>query len=464
MRGAIGCAAACGCNQRFFRIRNTHHDHALVNQRQHHRQQRRFLATMLAAGAGEHAGGFSDEGSGEPLTKRLIDKVFHGCSHIAEAGGRAQHQAITFIQILGLRVRRPIAWDGRLGRLADRRYWRHRAKTGITAGDAEYTIADRIGKPTGAPIAAVVKHKDFQSFSPGNESVGIYHRRMGQHLKLNLSMLFRAMATRERELRLGQSAASLSFISLLAMVPLLTVVFATLASFPLFGRVAEAVQLLVMEQLLPEGFASTIFRYLNQFVAKARTLSLVGIAILLVAATVLMLTLDRTLNLIWRVRRPRPLLHRLSVYWLALVLGPLLVGAGAALAILIAGGRRAIYDEIFGIGWWDLVNLGLVVAAFAVCYRWVPNVTVRWRDALIGGAVGAVISELSRLIFVSYFGSVPTYRQIYGPLAAIPALLIWTYLTWWAFLAGALLASILPEWRAANARISGIQQMRSSDS
>ncbi|NCV87828.1 MAG: hypothetical protein EBW14_18660, partial [Oxalobacteraceae bacterium] len=148
----------------------------------------------------------------------------------------------------------------------------------------------------------------------------------------------------------------------------------------------------------------------------------------------------------------------------ALVLGPLLVGAGAALAILIAGGRRAINNEIFGIGWWDLVNLGLVVAAFAVCYRWVPNVTVRWRDALIGGAVGAVISELSRLIFVSYFGSVPTYRQIYGPLAAIPALLIWTYLTWWAFLAGALLASILPEWRAANARISGIQQMRSSDS
>jgi YihY family inner membrane protein len=140
------------------------------------------------------------------------------------------------------------------------------------------------------------------------------------------------------------------------------------------------------------------------------------------------------------------------------------VGAGAALAILIAGGRRAINDEIFGIGWWDLVNLGLVVAAFAVCYRWVPNVTVRWRDAVIGGAVGAVISELSRLIFVGYFGSVPTYRQIYGPLAAIPALLIWTYLTWWAFLAGALLASILPEWRAANARISGIRQMRSGDS
>ena len=102
------------------------------------------------------------------------------------------------------------------------------------------------------------------------------------------------------------------------------------------------------------------------------------------------------------------------------------------------------------------MNLGLTVAAFSLCYRWIPNVSVRWRDALIGGLAGAVISELSRLLFMSYFGTLSIYRQVYGPLAAIPALLIWTYLTWWTFLAGALLASILPEWRAANARISAI--------
>ena len=135
---------------------------------------------------------------------------------------------------------------------------------------------------------------------------------MTRHLKLNMAALFRAMAARERELRLGQSAASLSFISLLALVPLLTVVFATLTSFPVFSRILEVVQLIVVDNLLPEGFANTIYRYLNQFVSKARTLSLVGIAVLLMAATVMMLTLDRTLNLIWRVRKPRPLLHRLS--------------------------------------------------------------------------------------------------------------------------------------------------------
>jgi membrane protein len=96
----------------------------------------------------------------------------------------------------------------------------------------------------------------------------------------------------------------------------------------------------------------------------------------------------------------------------------------------------------------------LTLAAYSLCYRWIPNVLVKWKDALIGGLVAALGSELARAIFIGYFGAVPTYQQVYGPLAAIPALLVWTYMTWWMFLAGALLASILPEWRAANARIS----------
>jgi membrane protein len=277
---------------------------------------------------------------------------------------------------------------------------------------------------------------------------------MSQQLKLNLAYFVRAMAARERELRLGQTAASLSFISLLAMVPLLTVVLATLASVPVFSHILDAVQLMLVQHLLPDGFANMIYRYLHQFVAKARTLSLIGIGFLLVTATIMMLTLDRTLNLIWRVKTPRPLLHRLSVYWLALILGPILVGAGAALAIFVAGGKRAMADSMIGIQWWDVANLCLTVSAFALCYRWIPNVDVRWRDALIGAAAGAVLSELARLAFFGYFTAVPTYQQVYGPLAAIPALLIWAYLTWWVFLAGALLASILPNWRAVSARIS----------
>lgn len=282
----------------------------------------------------------------------------------------------------------------------------------------------------------------------------IYHRAMSQQLKFNLAFLVRAMGSRERELRLGQSAASLSFISLLALVPLLTVVLATLTAFPVFNQIREGVQLVLVENLLPQGFANTIFRYLNQFVAKARTLSVLGVVFLMVTATVMMLTLDRTLNLIWRVEKPRPLMHRISIYWIALLLGPILIGAGAWLAIWAAGGKRAMATGFWGVEWWDMVNLLLTLAAYSLCYRWFPNIRVRWKDALIGGLVAAIGSELARALFIGYFGAVPTYQQVYGPLAAIPALLVWTYMTWWMFLAGALLASILPEWRVANARIS----------
>jgi len=240
------------------------------------------------------------------------------------------------------------------------------------------------------------------------------------------------------------------------MVPLLTVVLATLTAFPIFKKLQEAVQLVLIENLLPQGFANTIFRYLNQFVTKARTLSLVGIGALVATATVMMLTLDKTLNLIWRVKTPRPFLHRLSVYWLVLLIGPILVGAGAALAILLAGGKRAMTDSFLGVEWWDFVNFTLTFLAFFLCYRWIPNLPVRGRDAAIGAVVGAGLSELARLMFLGYFGAVPNYQQVYGPLAAIPALLIWTYLSWWVFLAGALLAASLPEWRGASARISTV--------
>ncbi|MEY3543754.1 MAG: hypothetical protein RIQ29_1162 [Pseudomonadota bacterium] len=277
---------------------------------------------------------------------------------------------------------------------------------------------------------------------------------MSEQLKSRLSNLVRIMTGRTQELRLGQSAASLSFMSLLAMVPLLTVVLATLTAFPIFKKLQEAVQLVLIENLLPQGFANTIFRYLNQFVTKARTLSLVGIGALVATATVMMLTLDKTLNLIWRVKTPRPFLHRLSVYWLVLLIGPILVGAGAALAILLAGGKRAMTDSFLGVEWWDFVNFTLTFLAFFLCYRWIPNLPVRGRDAAIGAVVGAGLSELARLMFLGYFGAVPNYQQVYGPLAAIPALLIWTYLSWWVFLAGALLAASLPEWRGVSARIS----------
>jgi membrane protein len=235
------------------------------------------------------------------------------------------------------------------------------------------------------------------------------------------------------DLRLGQAAASLSFAWLLAMVPLLTVSLALSTSFFELEDIRRNAQQLIYEHFLPQGIGGQLTRYLDQFLRKAASLSLLGFVFLAMTATIMMLTLDKTLNLIWAVDQHRPLLKRILMYWVALLLGPLVAGGGSMLLSVLE--RRS--PEL----WLDWTNLLVTFLALTLCYRILPNAPVLWRHAAVGAVFAAVLTELGQKFFGGILGAIPTYRQIYGPLAAFPLFLIWTYLTWWLFLLGALIAS-----------------------
>jgi membrane protein len=255
---------------------------------------------------------------------------------------------------------------------------------------------------------------------------------------------------RADELRLGQAAASLSFSWLLAMVPLITVSLALVTSFPVFDEMRVALQKLIVQHFLPDGVGSQLSRYLEQFVRKAASLSLVGFVFLALTATVMMLTLDKTLNLIWNVSRPRAFLKRLLIYWAAIIVGPLAAGAGTAGLSWLASGHVRLFS-VGGMAWWDWMNLLLTWLTYGLCYRYLPNTTVLMRHALVGALFAAVLTESAQQLFGSLLGAMPTYRQVYGPLAAVPLLLIWTYLSWWLFLLGALLTASMPTIDGASA-------------
>jgi membrane protein len=255
---------------------------------------------------------------------------------------------------------------------------------------------------------------------------------------------------RADELRLGQAAASLSFSWLLAMVPLITVSLALVTSFPIFDEMRVALQKLIVQHFLPDGVGSQLSRYLEQFVRKAASLSLVGFVFLALTATVMMLTLDKTLNLIWNVSRPRAFLKRLLIYWAAILVGPLAAGAGTAGLSWLASGHVRLFS-VGGMAWWDWMNLLLTWLTYGLCYRYLPNTTVLMRHAMVGALFAAVLTESAQQLFGSLLGAMPTYRQVYGPLAAVPLLLIWTYLSWWLFLLGALLTASMPTIDGASA-------------
>src|SRR3954469_21929837 len=132
----------------------------------------------------------------------------------------------------------------------------------------------------------------------------------------------RTLAERFREDRLGLTASSLTFTTTIALVPLVTVALAVFSAFPMFSKVQGAVQSWLVQSLVPDAIARQVLGYLTQFSGKASRLGALGLAALFLTALALVMTIDRTLNGIWRVKRARPFGQRMLVYWAVMTLGP----------------------------------------------------------------------------------------------------------------------------------------------
>ncbi len=251
---------------------------------------------------------------------------------------------------------------------------------------------------------------------------------------------------RLREERLPEVAGSLTFTTVLALVPVLTIAFAIFTTFPLFTTFRDSLEAYFVQSLMPKGIANTILDYLSQFAAKASRLSALGAIFLIVTAIMMFGTVDRTLNRIWRVNTTRPFVQRMVIYWAVMSFGPLLIGASVTAASellpLSSGVSRnwSVLRTTFTL----LVSITLSTLAFALLYLTVPNRFVDWREAVIGGLVAAMGFEITRRGFAFSITLGGGYRAIYGALSVVPIFLIWVYLFWLITLLGAAVAAALP--------------------
>lgn len=252
---------------------------------------------------------------------------------------------------------------------------------------------------------------------------------------------------RFREARLGVSASSLTFTTVLALVPLFTVGLAVFSAFPVFGKFQDTLQRWLVDSLVPESIARQVLGYLTQFSRKASRLGTVGLVAVLLSAVALMVTIERTLGQIWHVERARPLPQRLVLYWSAITLGPLLVGASVAITSYVVTASRGVADVLPGGLRWllDSFEFVLLVLCISGLYFYVPHTLVRWRHALTAGLMAALGIELGKKILTTYLAEMPTYSAIYGAFAALPILLVWVYVAWLIVLLGAVVAASLPE-------------------
>lgn len=256
----------------------------------------------------------------------------------------------------------------------------------------------------------------------------------------------RTLRERFREDRLGLTASSLTFTTLIALVPLVTVMLAIFSAFPMFASFQGALEKYFLQSLVPDGIAKPVLGALTQFAAKAARLGSLGLGLLVLTALALMLTIDRALNAIWRVRRPRPFAQRVLIYWAALTLGPLLLGVSLSLTSWALTASKGVVASLPG-GVSLLLNtieFLLMAAGMAGLFHYVPNTHVRWRHAIAGGVFVAAGLEVAKRVLAWYVGSIPTYSAVYGAFAAVPIFLLWIYVGWLIVLWGAVIAAYAP--------------------
>ena len=265
-----------------------------------------------------------------------------------------------------------------------------------------------------------------------------------------------ALTLRERfkEDHLGLTASSLTFTTIISIVPLFTVALAIFSVFPMFAKMQTGLQQLLVDSLIPDNIARQVLSYLGQFASKASKIGWVGAAAFLVSALMLILTIDGKLNEIWRVRTTRHLARRIIVYWTLLTLGPLLLAMSLSISSYVMSASKGwvsvLPDSLSA--FLNVVEFTVLACSMAAMYRFVPNTQVRWTHALLGGTFVALGIELAKRGLAWYLATVPTISAVYGAFATAPILLIWIYVAWVIVLLGAVVAAYSPSLRSGIAR------------
>ncbi|SDT08325.1 membrane protein [Halopseudomonas sabulinigri] len=236
-----------------------------------------------------------------------------------------------------------------------------------------------------------------------------------------------------------KNAAALTYTTLFAVVPVMTVAYAMLAAIPAFDQVGGQVEEFIFNNFVPSTGAA-LREYLGEFSNQARQLTGVGVALLMVTALMMLVNIEKAFNAIWHIRQPRRGLSSFLLYWAVLSLGPLLLGAGFVVSTYLASISFLREGVVLGYAWQVVLYwlpLLLSIAAFTLLFVAVPNTRVPLRHGFIGGLLVALLFEGAKACFALYVKLFPGYQLIYGAFAAVPIFLLWIYVSWMIILLGA---------------------------
>lgn len=236
-------------------------------------------------------------------------------------------------------------------------------------------------------------------------------------------------------------AASLAYSTLLALVPIFTLSLSILTRLDFFKSIQSRVQQTLFEFFIPAQ-ATIVMQYVEKFsinLSKLNTISIIGF---LLTGVFLMITLEDSLNRIWRTASRKGWIVKVLIYWAVLTLGPILIAASFYLSSKYlypaAGAAHPFLVSIFPF----LSSLVLNTTLIFMMYHFMPNAKLKWFNSFISAFITGLVFEIFKSGLSLYLRSL-NYEKIYGSIAALPLFLLWLYMVWLLLIFGAELAYIL---------------------
>lgn len=247
-------------------------------------------------------------------------------------------------------------------------------------------------------------------------------------------VLYRFEADRCRE-----SAGSLTYTTLFAIVPMLTVFLVIVSSIKALEPARQQMQTWIYSNFLPK--TSIAFdKALNAFTENSSNLTIIGILFLFVNTVLMLSSIELAFNRIWRVRQARGGIVGFMRYWTIISLGPIILGTAFVLSSTVASMNllsNTVAGYQFDFAYVLLfISFALTCLGFSLLYWTIPNRSVPIKSAVIAGIFSGVVFELLKNLFGFIMSNFTSYQLVYGAFAALPIFLLWIYTSWLVVLLG----------------------------
>ena len=248
-------------------------------------------------------------------------------------------------------------------------------------------------------------------------------------------------------------AASLSYTSLIAIVPLFAIGLSVFSAFPVFDSVKEQIQDFLLRNFVPT-IEQEVSQYLIEFIDASAQLTTIGVVSIAITAILMLSTIENSLNFIFKVTRPRRLTTKITLYWTVITLGPLLLGTAFSMRGYLFTLQKFMPQDIAAteILISKLIPSMITMLLLVLVYVLVPNKKIKIGNAFVGSLVAVIMFAFLRKGFAYFMIKAATYKTLYGALATLPVFLIWMYLAWAVVIFGAVVTAALEEYQKLDKR------------